>query len=103
MKNIFLGSLVAGSLMFFASSMSASDCNSIVSVVKSETSAKCGAGKCGDGKVEKSTKCGAGKCGDGKVEKSTKCGAGKCGSGKAEPKVKESAGKCGDGKCGGGK
>ena len=58
--------------------------------------AKCGEGKCGDGKAKKEGKCGEGKCGDGKAKMKGKCGEGKCGDGKDKKKSK-----CGEGKCGG--
>ncbi|MCH9812860.1 MAG: hypothetical protein K0U47_02830 [Epsilonproteobacteria bacterium] len=45
--------------------------------VKTEKAAKCGTGKCGDGKKES-----ASKCGDTKKAVEAKCGTGKCGDGK---------------------
>ena len=36
--------------------------------------AKCGEGKCGEGKKSKKSKCGEGKCGESKKSSSKKCG-----------------------------
>jgi uncharacterized low-complexity protein len=96
MKNLFISSFMTLALVaFVATSCTASESSD--GVEKSIKSAKCGTGKCGDGKTE------AKKCGDGKTE-AKKSGDGKtttkkCGDGEA----KKEASKCGAGKCGGGK
>jgi uncharacterized low-complexity protein len=83
MKNIFLSSIMAVSLLLMA-----------VSTV-SMAGDKCGTGKCGSSTKAKTMKCGASK----DVNKTMKCGAGKCGDAKVKPKAM----KCGAGKCGSGK
>ncbi|WP_457747095.1 hypothetical protein [Sulfurimonas sp.] len=82
MKKLNLAAMLLGATLFIgfgATSLSAGD--------------KCGAGKCGDSKMEKPAKKGGmGKCGDAKKEKASKCGDAK--------KEKKKAMKCGTGKCG---
>ena len=84
MKNLFLTLATTFALLTFVS------CSGTASTggVQAEKSAKCGTGKCGDGKKEVKKKCGDGKkevkakCGDAKKEVKAKCGTGKCGDGK---------------------
>ena len=86
MKKLLLNSIFALALLSLAGCYeSAGSANSAVKTTKSACSAKCGTGKCGNGK--KAMKCGSGKCGDAKKATkkcgaTMKCGAGKCGSAK---------------------
>ena len=74
MKKIIFGAMTLLALVAFSSNSYA---DAKTPVADSNTSAKCGEGKCGN---DKSTQ----KCGDGKCSsnKTMKCGAGKCGGGK---------------------
>ena len=92
MKNLVLSSFMALALVAFAATGCTASETASAGVEKSTKSAKCGTGKCGDGKAE-TKKAGDSKCGEGKA--TTK----KCGDGKD----KAEASKCGAGKCGGGK
>jgi uncharacterized low-complexity protein len=85
---------VTGLLAFsvFASNIAKAETNPFVNqtlvtvAADAGEKAKCGEGKCGEGKAKAKGKCGEGKCGEGKAKAKGKCGEGKCGEGKGKTK-----------------